>query len=175
MTDSIRIIKNDDIYAKNIKIFYANATAKKLLTQLLPEGWSTLLVDGKDLSEIKKCQKVITASGTVTLELAMMNIPMIIMYRLSPFTYFIMKHLVKLKYIGLVNLILGDSLGSQPVVKEFIQPDYSDEVQVMVELQRIDNDISYREKIEDGYSQIRKTLKPGAAMNVAKIANKMIR
>jgi hypothetical protein len=45
----------------------------------------------------------------------------------------------------------------------------------MVELQRIDNDISYREKIEDGYSQVRKTLKPGAAMNVAKIANKMIR
>ena len=175
MTDSIRIIKNDDIYAKNIKIFYANATAKKLLTQMLPEGWGSLLVDGKDLSEIKKCQKVITASGTVTLELAMMNIPMIIMYRLSPFTYFIMKHLVKLKYIGLVNLILGDSLGSQPVVKEFIQPDYSDEVQVMVELQRIDNDINYREKIEDGYSQIRKTLKPGAAMNVAKIANKMIR
>ena len=175
MTDSIRIIKNDDIYAKNIKIFYANATAKKLLTQMLPEGWSSLLVDGKDLSEIKKCQKVITASGTVTLELAMMNIPMIIMYRLSPFTYFIMKHLVKLKYIGLVNLILGDSLGSQPVVKEFIQPDYSDEVQVMVELQRIDNDINYREKIEDGYRQIRKTLKPGAAMNVAKIANKMIR
>ena len=174
MTDSIRIVKNDDIYTKNIKIFYANDTAKKLLTQLLPEGWSTLLVDGKDLSEIKKCQKVITASGTVTLELAMMNIPMIIMYRLSPFTYFIMKHLVKLKYIGLVNLILGDSLGSRPVVKEFIQPDYSDEVQVMVELQRIDNDISYREKIEDGYRQIRKTLKPGAAMNVAKIANKMI-
>ena len=174
MTDSIRIVKNDDIYTKNIKIFYANDTAKKLLTQLLPEGWSTLLVDGKDLSEIKKCQKVITASGTVTLELAMMNIPMIIMYRLSPFTYFIMKHLVKLKYIGLVNLILGDSLGSRPVVKEFIQPDYSDEVQVMVELQRIDNDISYREKIEDGYSQIRETLKPGAAKNVAKIANKMI-
>ena len=175
MIDSIRIVKNDDIYSKNIKIFYANATAKKLLVHLLPEGWSALLVDGKDLSEIKKCQKVITASGTVTLELAMMNIPMIIMYRLSPFTYFIMKHLVKLKYIGLVNLILGDSLGSQPVVKEFIQPDYSDEVQVMVELQRIDNDISYREKIEDGYSQVRKTLKPGAAMNVAKIANKMIR
>ncbi|MBT3697440.1 MAG: lipid-A-disaccharide synthase [Gammaproteobacteria bacterium] len=175
MIDSIRIVKNDDIYSKNIKIFYANATAKKLLVHLLPEGWSALLVDGKDLSEIKKCQKVITASGTVTLELAMMNIPMIIMYRLSPFTYFIMKHLVKLKYIGLVNLILGDSLGSQPVVKEFIQPDYSDEVQVMVELQRIDNDISYREKIEDGYNQVRKTLKPGAAMNVAKIANKMIR
>ena len=119
------------------------------MTKLLPKGWDVLLADGKDSEEVKKCQKVITASGTVTLELAMMNIPMIIMYRLSPLTYLIMKNLVKLKYIGLVNLVLGRTLGSQPIVKEFIQPDYSDEVQVMVELQRIDQDTAYRESIED--------------------------
>ena len=175
MIDSIKIIKNDDIHTKNIKIFYANNTAKKLMTKLLPKGWDVLLADGKDSEEVKKCQKVITASGTVTLELAMMNIPMIIMYRLSPLTYLIMKNLVKLKYIGLVNLILGKTLGSQPIVKEFIQPDYSDEVQVMVELQRIDKDIAYRESMEDGYDQIRKILKPGASINVAKLANKMLR
>jgi len=174
MIDSIRIIKNDDVYAKNIKIFYANNTAKKVLMKLLPKGWDILLTSGKDIEEIKKCQKVITASGTVTLELALMNIPMIIMYRLSPFTYLIMKSLVKLKYIGLVNLVLGETLGSQPIVKEFIQPDYSDEVQVMVELQRIDQDASYRESMEDGYNQIRKILKPGASMNVARLANKML-
>jgi lipid-A-disaccharide synthase len=104
-----------------------------------------------------------------------MNIPMIIMYRLSPLTYMIMRNLVKLEYIGLVNLVLGETLGSQSIVKEFIQPDYSDEVQVMVELQRIDNDIAYRELMEEGYSQIRKILKPGASMNVAKLANKMLR
>ena len=86
-----------------------------------------------------------------------------------------MKNLVKLKYIGLVNLILGETLGSQPVVKEFIQPDYSDEVQVMVELQRIDTDTLYREKIENDYTRIREILKPGAAINVAKIANSMLR
>ena len=74
-----------------------------------------------------------------------------------------------------MNLILGKTLGSQPIVKEFIQPDYSDEVKVMVELQKIDNDIAYRELIEKGYSQIRETLKPGASINVAKLANKMLR
>ena len=175
MIDSIRIIKNDDIHTKNIKIFYANDTAKKILIKLLPKGWDILLASGKDTDEVKKCQKVITASGTVTLELAMMNIPMIIMYRLSPLTYLIMKNLVKLKYIGLVNLVLGETLGSQPIIKEFIQPDYSDEVQIMVELQRIDKDIAYRKLIEDGYDQIRKILKPGASMNVAKLANKMLK
>ena len=85
-----------------------------------------------------------------------------------------MKNLVKLKYIGLVNLILGEALGSKPIVKEFIQPDYSDEVQVMVELQKIDKDIAYRKLMEDGYNQIRKILKPGASMNVANLANKML-
>jgi lipid-A-disaccharide synthase len=174
MIDSIKIIKNEDIYTKNIKIFYANNTAKKILIKLLPKGWDTLLTSGKNIEEVKKCQKVITASGTVTLELAMMNIPMIIMYRLSPLTYLIMRNLVKLKYIGLVNLVLGETLGSQPIVKEFIQPDYSDEVQVMVELQRIDKDIAYRELMEEGYNQIRKILKPGASMNVARLANKML-
>ena len=174
MIDSMRIIKNDDVFSKNIKIFYANNTAKKILIKLLPKGWDTLLTSGKDIEEVKKCQKVITASGTITLELAMMNIPMIIMYRLSPLTYLIMKNLVKLKYIGLVNLVLGGTLGSQPIVKEFIQPDYSDEVQVMVELQRIDTDIAYRELMEEGYNEIRKILKPGASMNVAKLANKML-
>ena len=120
MLDSIRIGKNETIYDKNVRIFYSNETAKKLIIDLLPNGWETLLTSGKDINEIKKCRKAITASGTITLELALMNIPMIIMYRLSPLTYFIMKNLVKLKYIGLVNLILGDTLGSKPIVKEFL-------------------------------------------------------
>ena len=174
MLDSIRIGKNETIYDKNVRIFYSNETAKKLIIDLLPNGWETLLTSGKDISEIKKCRKAITASGTITLELALMNIPMIIMYRLSPLTYFIMKNLVKLKYIGLVNLILGDTLGSKPIVKEFIQPDYTDVVQIMVELQRIDRDIRHRETIENGYEEIRKILRPGASTKVVKLANKML-
>ena len=175
MIDSIRTNKNKTNYHKNVKIFYSNNTAKKLLTKLLPKDWGVLLTSGKNIDEIKKCKKAITASGTITLELAMMNIPMVIMYRLSPLTYFIMKRLVKLKYIGLVNLILGDTLGSKPIVKEFIQPDYSDEVEAMVELQKIDQIIEYRKTIESGYEKIKKLLKPGASTNVVKLVEEMLK
>ena len=109
------------------------------------------------------------------LELALMNIPMIIMYRLSTITYYIMKFLIKIKYIGLVNLVLGDKLGSKPVIKEFIQPDYSDEIDAIVELQKIDNDQEYRKVIESGYSEIRSVFLPGASANVAKLADKMFK
>ena len=174
MIDSVQIRKDETIFDKNIKIFYSNDTAKQLISRILPEDYGKLLVSGKNLDEIKNCRKAITASGTITLELALMNIPMIIMYRLSPITFFIMKNLVKLKYIGLVNLILGDSLGSKPIVKEFIQPDYNDIVKTMVELNNIEHDSQYREAIEESYKDIRKILRPGASSNVAKLAEHLM-
>ena len=174
MIDSVQTRKNETIFDKNIKIFYSNDTAKQLISNILPKGWDKLLASGKNFDEIKNCRKAITASGTITLELALMNIPMIIMYRLSPITFFIMKNLIKLKYIGLVNLILGDTLGSRPIVKEFIQPNYNDVVQTMVELNNIEYDSQYRENIEKSYDDIRKILKPGASLNVAKLAEHML-
>ena len=74
----------------------------------------------------------------------------------------------------MVNLILGDTLGSKPIVKEFIQPNYNDVVQTMVELNNIEYDSQYRENIEKSYDDIRKILKPGASLNVAKLAEHML-
>ena len=85
-----------------------------------------------------------------------------------------MKRLVKLKYIGLVNLILGDNLGDEAVVKEYIQPKYHDQVEIMAELDRIDYDTDYRNEILEKYIRIRDELKPGAAKNLAIVADKLI-
>ena len=175
MIDLIKQKNSETLSRKNIKIFYSNMTAKDLIIELLPKGWEELLASGKDLGTIKNCKKAITASGTITLELALMNIPMLIIYRLSPFTYYIMKSLIKLKYIGLVNLILGNTLGSKPIIKEFIQPGYSDEIDAMVELRKIDSNEDYRKSIESGYSEIRAILNPGASANVAQLAEKMLK
>ena len=174
MLNCIKLSKNENIKNKRIKIFYSNSTAKETILSLLPTGWDNLLADGRNIDEIANCKKALTASGTITLELALLNIPMIIMYRLSFLTFFIMKSLVKIKYIGLVNLILGKSLGQRPIVKEFIQPDYNDEVEIMVELQKIEQDEDYRKHIEKGYDEIRSSLKSGAAKNLSILAEKMI-
>ncbi len=175
MLNCIKLSNNEDITDKNIKIFYSNQTAKKTILNLLPDGWERILADGKDSQEIMNCRKAITASGTITLELALLKIPMVIVYRLTFLTYLIMKSMVKVRFIGLVNLILGNELGSKPIVKEFIQPDYNDEIQIMVELQKIDHDSAYRDKIELGYDDIRNNLKGGAAENLAILAEKLLK
>ena len=141
---------------------------------LLPKSYHDYLTSGKDIEKVRNCKKALCASGTITLELAMLNIPMIIVYKLSYLSFLIMRSLVKLKYIGLVNLILGDSMGSHPVVNEYIQPSYSDQVDIMVELNKIDLDEDYRKDMFMNYEKIREKLSAQPSESLAIIANRLI-
>lgn len=58
----------------------------------------------------------LTKSGTVALELALHRIPMVVTYRLSAITAFILKRTVKVKYVNLVNLLLD-----KPAIPELLQ------------------------------------------------------
>ncbi len=70
-----------------------------------------------------------------------------------------MRALVKLKYIGLVNLVLGEKTGAKPVVQEFIQPSYSDQVDIMVELNKIEIVIIlYRDELIGHFREIKEKL-----------------
>ena len=157
MMDCLQKNKNE-----NIVIFYANNTALNTLKTLLPNDYHSMLISGDDYDQVSNCKKALCASGTITLELAILEIPMVIMYKLSYISYFVMKTLVKLKFIGLVNLVLGEEIGAEPVVKEYIQPSYSDQIDIMVELNKIDNDITYRQEVIKKYQEIKNklTIKP---------------
>jgi lipid-A-disaccharide synthase len=159
---------------ETIRLFYANETTKNIMEKLLPPEYHNLLASGKDLNMVSNCKKALCASGTITLQLAMLEVPMIIMYKLSYLSYLIMKSLIKIKYIGLVNLVLGNSIGSQPIVKEFIQPSYSDQVDIMVELNRIDQDESYRKSISDNYKLIKNKLSVEPKEDLSSLADKML-
>lgn len=63
-----------------------------------------------------KSEFALVTSGTATLETALLNIPQIVCYKSKLLSYWIAKQLIKVKYISLVNLIMGE-----PVLKELIQ------------------------------------------------------
>ena len=169
MLDCIQKNKNE-----KIKIFYANKTSLDLLKKLLPPEFHSKLESGKDIAQVSSCKKALCASGTVTLELAILEIPMIVMYKLSFVTFFIMRALVKLKYIGLVNLVLGDKIGQEPIVQEYIQPSYSDQIDIMVELNKIDNDQSHRENMLDKFREIKDKLSIESEKKLWMIAEDLI-
>ena len=66
--------------------------------------------------QIVKSDLVIVASGTATLEIAMLGVPMVVIYKLSGVSYQIVKRLLRTKFISLPNVILG-----KEVVPELIQ------------------------------------------------------
>ena len=159
---------------EKIAIFYADETSKYIIKQLLPEEYHKHLISGKDINQISNCRKALCASGTITLQLAILDIPMVIMYKLSYLSYLIMKRLITVKHIGLVNLILGSTIGEKPIVKEFIQPTYNDQVDIMVELNSIDNDERYRREFFINYEEIRKKISEESTESLTSIAEKIL-
>ena len=68
----------------------------------------------------KYSKYAIAVSGTISLELALNKVPLIVVYKLNLFSYLILKRLVRVKYISLANIILN-----KKVIPELVQNDFS--------------------------------------------------
>lgn len=78
------------------------------------------LITQGDYEKYKHCDFAITSSGTVTLELALLEVPMIVVYKVNILTYWIAKYYLKIKYISMPNILLDED-----IVPEFIQYDFT--------------------------------------------------
>ncbi len=79
-------------------------------------GEKIKIIQNKTHNLLLHSKAALVSSGTATLETGLFNVPQVVCYRSSFFTYQIAKRLVKLKHISLVNLIL-----KREVIKELIQ------------------------------------------------------
>jgi lipid-A-disaccharide synthase len=95
----------------------------------------------------------IVASGTATVEAAVIGIPMVMIYMVSPLTYFIGKNLVDVPHYGMVNLIAG-----RRVVPELIQTDFTAE-RVVAELEPLLADGAKREQMLRDLDEVRTKLR----------------
>jgi lipid-A-disaccharide synthase len=115
------------------------------------------------------CDAIITTSGTATLEIALLEIPMVIVYKLAQVTYLLGRLLVKIPFIGLPNIIAGHS-----VVKEFIQNQASP-VNIAEETIHILQDQQYAQEIKLELQQIKKILGSGnGSKNTADFALELL-
>ncbi len=118
---------------------------------------------------IASADVAMVASGTATLETALLNTPMVIIYKMSPLTYAIARMVIRVKNIGLVNIIAGKT-----IVPELIQGEATSE-KLAAGIKAMLNDPARRETIKNDLGTIREKLgKPGAAQRAAAIALDMI-
>jgi lipid-A-disaccharide synthase len=115
------------------------------------------------------CDAIMTTSGTATLEIALLNVPMVIAYKLSPLTYLLGRLLVNIAFIGLPNII-----ASKKIVTELIQHAATAE-NLAIEINRLLNDENYVQTMKEALSQVKKrTGKGGGSINLANLALEML-
>jgi len=115
------------------------------------------------------CDVVFVASGTATLDAAIAEVPMVIVYRVSRVSYWIGKRVIKVPYIGLVNLVAGEK-----VVPELIQQEVTPE-RIASEALTILENADIREQMKKNLGLVKERLGGrGASDKTAEIALEMM-
>jgi lipid-A-disaccharide synthase len=126
-----------------------------LLVHKINPAYSFILFTTTDTRALAHARAAVVASGTATVEAAMMGTPMVVVYRVSPVTWALGRPLVHVKNFAMVNLIAGEQ-----VVPELIQADFTAE-NVAAKLREILPDGPPRAKMERDLAQVRLRLRSG--------------
>lgn len=136
---------------------------------LATSGLDVTVVRDRVYDVMQVCDAIITVSGTVTLEIALMGVPMVIIYKVSPLTYQVGKRLIRVDHIGICNIVAGER-----VVPELIQDDASAD-RIAAEIGRYLDDPAHAEKTRAGLATVKEKLgSGGCSERVAEIVLEML-
>ena len=122
------------------------------------------VVKGQSSEVMAAADLAFVASGTATLQAAVIGTPMILLYRTSSLTYWLARYLIRVRWIGLVNLVAGQS-----VVPELIQSDATGQ-RVYDEAVAILENRSAYDDMKQSLAKVRASLgEPGASARVAEV------
>ncbi len=128
-------------------------------------GKRVSIVFEKTYRLLQQSSAALVTSGTATLETAILKVPQVVCYKMGggKITYNLFKHILKVKFVSLVNLI-----ANREIVKELLVHLFTTE-NVKNELDKILNDPDKREQMLQGYAEVAERLgNPGAPQNAAK-------
>jgi lipid-A-disaccharide synthase len=163
-------ILSEQIPGIRFAIPVASSVDRTLVESIVERGTARFLILADGLRDVlDEAALVITASGTVTLEAAIAGTPMIIVYKVSPFSYWVGKRLIRVEHIGMANLV-----AKRRIVPELIQHEASAEKIAHQALQML--------RDEKGLVEIRYKLRqvaqrlgtPGASRRAAEVAIRLL-
>jgi lipid-A-disaccharide synthase len=148
----------------------ADTLEEKIITKII-SGFNVKvkIISGNTYDVISCADLALVASGTATLETALLGIPMVIVYKISLLSYLIGRLIVDVKNIGLVNIIAGKT-----IVPELIQGDACGKRIAVEALAILTNEEKKQEMIKELMAIRARLGEPGAAIRAAQIACDMI-
>ncbi len=120
------------------------------------------IVEGGTDAVLSIADLALTASGTATVQSALHDTPMVIVYRVSALTYRVVRRLVTVDSIGMVNLIAGEKIAPELIQDAFTPEAVADQALSIL------NDPARRLRLREGLARVRERLGgPGASRRAA--------
>jgi lipid-A-disaccharide synthase len=129
-------------------------------------GVCAVVVQDETYDALAAADVALVCSGTATIEAALLDVPMAVVYRVTALTAMLAKPLVRTKFFSMVNLIAG-----RRVVAELIQDDFTPQ-SAAHELQRLLDSEPARDELRRGLAEVREKLGPPGA--VARAADAIV-
>jgi lipid-A-disaccharide synthase len=127
------------------------------------------LIEGETYDVMNISELLIMASGTATLEAAILGKPMIIIYKISMLSSWIGRVMIRVNHIGLVNLVAGKGIAPELIQKE-VNPE-----RIAREALRLLKNPSLSQQMKEEMAEMRQKLgSPGAAQRAARIVVSML-
>jgi len=126
-----------------------------------PKELKVSIVEGETYDGLAHASASIVSSGTATVEAALLDAPMVVVYRVTLLTALLAKPLVRTKYFSMVNLIAG-----QEVVPELIQKDFTPD-KVAEQTLRLLRDSDAAAAMRAELAEVRRRLGPPGAVERA--------
>jgi lipid-A-disaccharide synthase len=121
------------------------------------------VVPGRTHAVVASAALALVASGTATVETALLGTPMVVVYRIASLSYLLGRPFVRVPHYAMVNLIAGERL-----VPELIQAEFTPE-RVVAEALSLLDDAGRRGAMRRGLSEVRRRLgEPGASRRAAR-------
>jgi lipid-A-disaccharide synthase len=127
----------------------------------LPNAMDLRVLDGQARLSVAACNTALVASGTATLETALLKKPMVISYKMPKISYMRMRDMAYLPYVGLPNI-----LGGGWIVPEFIQENALPKPMAQALLKQLDSP-SFQSEIADRFLALHLSLRQGCAQKSA--------
>lgn len=124
-------------------------------------GVCAAVVQDQTYNALAAAEAALVCSGTATIEAALLDVPMAVVYKVTPVTAALAKPLVRTKFFSMVNLIAG-----RDVVRELIQDDFTPQACAR-ELERLLGSAEARQELRRGLAEVREKLGPPGAVERA--------
>ncbi|MFO8025672.1 lipid-A-disaccharide synthase [Thiohalophilus sp.] len=148
----------------------ASTLSPDLIRQNMPEHELDIhYIEHRPYDTMQACDAIVTVSGTVTLEIALIGTPMVVINRVAWLTYHIVRRMLKIDHLALCNIV-----ARRRIVAELIQNDATPSA-IARELERLLDDEDYRKEIKQGLEEVRQKLEDDSHItDIAAVTSDML-